>query len=299
MKKILFLLLIFVIKLSAYDYLYNRNPTSNNEYIEYFYYDSDGILKIKSERDGVLINPNNAFSYNGLGYISTNYSDFTGIGYINRDMFFNYLKNDLQFLNDWYEQKTNYILNFFYNSGRFNDSNYILYNDYELLYNSDGLAVESIVGGVWAGLYPDSQKSKSGALYDKSGSMIYYNGKAVTATTSFLVWLDKFTNKVVIETFEEIQRSLVAGIIAAVVLVLAVVRLVLELLPFSITPRRRRYYGGGRGSLPDYGDGRQVAASVRARLAAKNRALKARAYDRSSVEQSTVNGILFDLENER
>ena len=308
MKKILFLMLImgvFSPLINAYEYvIFSRGTGSGSQDKFVLFLDLNNKLVQRSIKfnDAYYDVPNINLGYLSAIKHSSGYGFGTIGGYITASQFYDYYSNDLNFLNALYTSNNHNLmgfLNYLYNELSFSTNNYINYDNYELLYNEDGLAVESIVNGVWAGLYLDSQKSKSGALYNKNGSMVYYNGKEVTPVTSFLVWLQKFTNKVVIETFEEIQRSLVAGIIAAVVLVLAIVRLVLELLPSSITPRRRRYYGGGRGSLSDYGDGSQVAASVRARLAAKNRALKARAYDRSGVEQSLQNSILFDLENDR
>lgn len=309
MKKTILILIICILKLNAFeDFKVNDNSnttsTSLGINIYWFIIDDNNQLKVKIEKlSGQILFADNRGTLNEMFFKirqTLNDNAFNNkLGWISNDTFQSYYKNNLKLLNGFYQGNfLQSFLNYLYNPNNFINT-WFEYENYEILYNEDGLAVESIVDGVWAGLYDDSQKSKSGAMYNKNGSMVYYNGKEVTPVTSFLVWLQKFTNKVVIETFEEIQRSLVSGIIAAVVLVLAIVRFVLELLPSSITPRRRRYYGGGRGSLPDYGDGSQVAASVRARLAAKNRALKARAYDRSCVEQSTVNGILFDLENDR
>lgn len=297
MKKILFLLLIFVIKLSAYEYLFfdNYNDDTINYNSKYRWFtDSEGNLEVKIENfDGsIYYGP---IRYNYLNLIRRNDNH-----YIKNIEFKNLYNNDLIFLNDLYNQATNQFLNYLYNENYFNDSNYVNYENYELLYNEDGLAVESIVNGVWAGLYDDNQKSESGALYNSTGSLVYYNGRAADPVTSFLVWLQLFSRRVVLDAFMEIKRSVVTGIIMTVVIVLAVFRFVLLFLPSSISKsnyggRSFRSGGGGGGSLPDFGDGRAVAASVRERLANKNRSLK-RQSERSGVTQSMENSILFDLE---
>ena len=291
---------VFSPLINAYDYQVSGIGEEYNS--SYWFLENDnGQMNIKHIVDGNIDfnqSVSSAVTYSVLRNIKLN-TLINLYGYISNNDFLTLLKSDLNFLNDFYTQGTNQILNYFYNENEFGSVNYIVYNNYELLYNSDGMAVESIVNGVWAGLYSDSQKKKSGALYDKNGSMIYYNGRAVNTSTYFFVWLQRFTNNVVLDAFEEIRKSLVTVIIVSIVLVLGLFRLVLELLPSSISPRRRRYYGGGRGSLPDYGDGSQVAASVRARLSAKNKVLKSRSENQSAVSQSMQNGIIFDLENDR
>lgn len=167
MKNILFLLLIFFVKLNAYEYTYY-----NNGNLETFYTDDTGHLKIYYSYVNSNLNKYTDVQYNGLGDIKYQRHDY----YITNDVFMGYLRNDLIFLNDFYTQATNQILNYFYNNRSFGNNDYIVYNDYELLYNSDGLAVESIVDGVWAGLYDDNQKNKSGYLVNQDG-VLYKDGE--------------------------------------------------------------------------------------------------------------------------
>lgn len=173
MKKILFLLLVCLIKLNAYEYeVYN---TGGNHII--FYTDKNGnVLK---QRDLFI----RESGYENLYNVNLNRQYLSRIrfnsqwGFIHNDVFDSYYKNDLLFLNDLYTSN-NYnlisFLNYLYNNSEFSDSNYINYENYELLYNTDGQAVESIVNGVWAGLYDDL--GQSGNLYNKKGDLIYING---------------------------------------------------------------------------------------------------------------------------
>lgn len=185
MKKVLFLLILCIIKLNAYEYIifsrsedYYTNPRQDKEVL---YVDDNGLLVQRSvHMDGNYIDKYN-ISYNYL--YSVKVSDGTGFGsnggFVPNEVFESYYKNDLLFLNSLYTSSDTVLqgfLNYLYNNERFGVNNYIHYENYELLYNSDGLAVESIVDGVWAGLYDDSQKNKSGYLINQDG-VLYKDGQ--------------------------------------------------------------------------------------------------------------------------
>lgn len=217
MKKILFLLLIFVIKLSAYEYLVYDNPNDNRTQ-RYFIDNSQDILLIKNIfLDGTesTSNDNHAF-YNVLSSIKGN-----GRWFINNNEFSLLLKNDLNLLNDFYSQRLNPILNYFYNDTNFNQTNYILYENYELLYNSDGLVVESKVNDIWAGLYDDTEINKSGNLYNANGELIYINGLEVNW---FQKEFDKFGINKVIKNSLPIFGLVLGGSVLVVLFVVLIER---------------------------------------------------------------------------
>lgn len=172
MKKILFLLILCIIKLNAYEYLFFDNYNDSTGYSAKYrwFTDSSGKLKVKEQlMSGFEIITTLRYDY--LSYIKIG-----DVHYIDSLEFKDIYSSNLNFLDDLYTQYTNVFLNYLYTQGRFSDHNYIQYENYELLYNEDGLAVESIVDGVWAGLYADSQKDKSGYLVNQDG-VLYKDGE--------------------------------------------------------------------------------------------------------------------------
>lgn len=194
MKNIFILILICVIKLSAYNYniAFANTTTStifsfNNEYedknVKLYDYDN-GTSVYNYYSKSVIFIWLNAIRRSGetsTPELINNPVTPDSNRYIGRKYFNEYYRNDLIFLNDLYT-KNSYIdpfLNYLYNPDSFSNDNYIQYENYQILYNSDGLAVESIVNGVWAGLYSDEEKDISGKLYSVDGQLIYNNGEEV------------------------------------------------------------------------------------------------------------------------
>ena len=191
MKKIIFLLLICFIKLNAYnyDYLY-RNI--NNIQKCYFTNEIGGILRIN------VVNQNNNYtrdiSISEFASIRSSVSTLKDVENGNNSNVIlgnKYFKeiylNDLQFLNDLFTSNLvgfkQGFLNYLYNDSNFSNSNYIEYNEVQILYNSDGLAVEAIIGGVWKGFYETPENS--GYLYDRDNNILYRNGEVASLFSRF------------------------------------------------------------------------------------------------------------------
>ena len=174
---------LIALRINAYEYFYNKGVNSITT-IDYYYYDTEkGLLKAKNYnyRTGVWTYNIN-LTYNGIGKIANNKGQ--NKNYITRDVFLSYLRNDLKFLNDWYVQYPNMILNFFYNKDSFGLNGYKNYDNYKILYNDEGLAVASIYNGEWAGLYDNNSIKTSGQLYNKNGLAEYNNGVYVGGLNS-------------------------------------------------------------------------------------------------------------------
>ena len=180
MYKYIFLVFICVIKLNAYDYLiYERLRETTGAYYMRFFNDGSGSLRIRNVSfDGVITysDATGGVLYSILNNIRISSSTSTLV-YMSNDEFIHAFRSDNLFLNDLYLTITNEMLNYFYNENNFNNSNYVVYEDYELLYDREGYAVESIVNGVWKGLYEDP--SLSGYLYNANGELAYVNGQEV------------------------------------------------------------------------------------------------------------------------
>lgn len=224
MKKILFLLLIFVINLNAYEIEVFNSPYSQGSATKIrLFVGNNGELNVKFVRANGSIyvqNTENNF-YDILNSIKSHTTY-----YIRNEPFDSILKSDLQILNDFYTLRTNSYLNYLYNKGSFNRNEFISYSDYQILYNSDGLAVESIVNGKWSGLYDDS--GQSGYLYNQKGDLLYVNGEPAS-------FFEKINNKLLkrfkinLESIfiKKIFYPLLVLIFACVVL-RSVIRLVLQ-----------------------------------------------------------------------
>lgn len=232
MKKYFSLLLVLCFNLFGYEYVIYNNPYATGNSSELIYYhDQDGILKVKNVyKNGNEFDSNNPERFfNTLSYIKSGTSR-----YITNDEFFSIYSNDLLLLNDLYIQQLQPFLNFLYNDESFSGSNYIEYENYQLLYDANGLAVESIVNGNWAGIYSDSEKSSSGYLYNSGGTLIYYNGEKVS-------WIQSTIDKVlqgVIGNLHTLIRliSTPVGVCVSVVFALCLVYYVVEVGRRAIKP---------------------------------------------------------------
>lgn len=173
MKKVLFLLLICFIKLNAYEYYVTKNEDISSGSMVIFYHDSNGNL-LQTRYDGGHLTNNttshNVF-FNSLNEIKQNNPYYKGS--VN---FKEYYIENIDLLNDLYLQQTQPFLNFLYNENRFNNSNYVNYDGYLIFYDSNGLAVESLVNGVYAGLYSMDEMQFSGNLYNEKGDLVLVNG---------------------------------------------------------------------------------------------------------------------------
>lgn len=237
MKKILFLLLICLIKLNAYQYLIYENPTDDVGVYKFEYlqdYPSNyGHIVIKMIRH----NGNSSYAYNiysFFGCFNSLKNGYISDGWKKND-FITYYKNDLNLLNDifTYEYSLMPFLNYLYNPNSFSSNNYIKYK-YELLYNENGLAVESIVNGIWAGLYSESEKRSSGYLYDSGGTLIYYNGEKVSWIQSAI---DKIMHYVIDNLYKLVHIiSTTVGVCVSVVFALCLVYYVVEVGRRAIKP---------------------------------------------------------------
>lgn len=219
MKYTVVFFILFSFKLLSYEYLIYYNETNQLLPLYIMYYDESGNIWYKYESKSGNITTNSILTdiiaRDHLYYI---YSRPNGsglqTGYCNKEEFSLYYKNDIVFLNSLYKQALNSFLNYLYNDN-FRLNNIIQYSNYELLYNDDGFIVESIVDGVWSGLYDNSEKSISGKLYSSSGELLYVDGEPVS-------WIEQkidFVFNKTIESLKEVMCILarpVAVVIAAV-----------------------------------------------------------------------------------
>lgn len=180
MKIFLIFLILLQINIHAWQ-LIIRDYHSNSQSDEIYYYDiNKDTIEIKRLYNGQgswsSSNTNSDVFWRGLQYIRTynGNNSYNTIQNIN-----NQLKNNVNILDAFYRLAPQLILNYYYNPNNNFNFNRIDFKNYELLTDSDGLIVASIVDGKWQGLYDNDSKIRSGRLFDLNGKLAYIDGDFV------------------------------------------------------------------------------------------------------------------------
>lgn len=242
MYRIIILLFIIVIKIYGWELVIRDfQSSSQTSYNYYFDVDYNRIL-FRSLYNGEVVlsgsSPNETYFRSGLANVLA----YNGSqGYKSKTNVMNQFRNNLNILDSFYRLGTNVLLNFLYNPN-FKVNNYINYNNYELLYNQNGLVVESIVDGVWAGLYDDDQKNISGILYNSKGVPVYNNGVKLNESERLFFSWNKLLSDSVNDWLKNVSSSMILDTVLVVFLTFCVLFIIITLMALCV-----RFGWGYRG----------------------------------------------------